>query len=60
MRNAANRAGCASLTPHQIVPKLADEGLCLASASTFCRVLKAAGMNRQRGRSKAPVTRTDS
>lgn len=55
--DAANRADCASLTPHQIVPKLADEGLYLASESTFYRVLKAAGMNRRRGRSKAPVAR---
>lgn len=54
---AANRADCASLTPHQIVPKLADEGIYLASESTFYRVLKAAGMNQRRGRSQAPVSR---
>ena len=53
----ANRGDCASLTPHQIVPKLADEGLYLASESTFYRVLKAAGQNQRRGRSKAPVAR---
>lgn len=52
-----NRADCASLTPHQIVPKLADEGQYLASESTFYRVLKAAGQNQRRGRSKAPVAR---
>ncbi len=54
---AASRADCASLTPHQIVPKLADEGLYLASESTFYRVLKAAGQGARRGRSKAPVPR---
>lgn len=54
---AANRRDCASLTPHQIVPKLADEGIYLASESTFYRVLKAAGLGQRRGRSKAPVAR---
>jgi len=54
---AANRADCASLTPHQIVPKLADEGIYLASESTFYRVLKAAGQAQRRGRSRAPKAR---
>jgi len=54
---AASRADCASLTPHQIVPKLADEGVFLACESTFYRVLRAAGQNRRRGHSKAPVAR---
>ena len=54
---AASRADCASLTPHQIVPKLADEGVYLACESTFYRVLKAAGQAGRRGRSKAPVAR---
>ena len=53
----ANRADYASLTPHQIVPRLADEGIYLASESTFYRVLKAAGQGHRRGRSKAPVRR---
>lgn len=57
MLAAANRADCASLTPHQIVPKLVDEGQYLASESTFYRVLKAAGLGHRRGRSKAPVAR---
>ncbi|MFS8981416.1 IS3 family transposase [Cupriavidus necator] len=48
---AANRPGYESLTPHQIVPKLADEGLYLASESTFYRVLKTEGQGRRRGRS---------
>jgi putative transposase len=47
---AANRPGYASLTPHQIVPKLADEGVYLASESTFYRILKAAGQGQRRGR----------
>lgn len=51
---AANCPGYASLTPHQIVPKLADEGLYLASESTFYRVMKAAGQGHRRGRSKEP------
>ena len=51
---AANGAGFASLTPHQIVPKLADEGIYLASESTFYRVLKAAGQGARRGRSQSP------
>jgi putative transposase len=55
--DAANRTGYASLTPHQIVPKLADEGIYLASESTFYRVMKAAGQGQRRGRSKRPVRR---
>uniref|UniRef100_UPI00163F4D5A integrase core domain-containing protein n=1 Tax=Burkholderia gladioli TaxID=28095 RepID=UPI00163F4D5A len=55
--DAANRPGYASLTPHQIVPKLADEGVYLASESTFYRVLKAAGQGQRRGRAQAPQRR---
>lgn len=54
---AANRPGYVSLTPHQIVPKLADEGIYLASESTFYRVLKAAGQAGRRGRSHRPRRR---
>ena len=54
---AANQPGYASLTPHQIVPKLADEGIYLASESTIYRVLKAAGQGKRRGRSQAPQRR---
>ena len=50
--DAAHRADCASLTPHEIVPKLADEGVYLASESTFYRVLRAAGLTRWRARGK--------
>ena len=55
---AANRPDYASLTPHQIVPKLADEGVYLASESTFYRVLKATGQGQRRGRARAPQQRT--
>lgn len=54
---ACHRADCASLTPHEIVPKLADEGVYLASEATFYRVLRSAGQTCHRGRSKAPVAR---
>lgn len=54
---AANHPGYAALTPHQIVPKLADEGIYLASESTFYRVLKSAGQGQGRGRSRAPQAR---
>ena len=55
---AANRPEYASLTPHQIVPRLADEGIYLASESTFYRLLKAAGQGQRRGRAKAPRARS--
>jgi transposase InsO family protein len=46
----------ASQPPGQIVPALADErGVYLASESTFYRVLRAAGQQHHRGRSKPPV-----
>ena len=47
----------ASLTPHQIVPKLADEQIYLCSESTIYRLLRAAGQQHHRGRSKAPQRR---
>lgn len=52
-----NQPEHASLPPHQIVPKLADQGRYIASESTFYRVLKAAGQQHARGRAKAPVKR---
>ncbi len=55
--DAANQPGYSSLTPHQIVPKLADEGIYLASESTFYRVLKAQNQLTRRGRAKAPKRR---
>lgn len=44
----------ASLPPSQIVPRLADEGVYLASESSFYRVLHAAGQQQHRGRADAP------
>lgn len=41
-----------NLSPHQIVPKLADDGTYIASESTFYRVLKANSLMAHRGLSK--------
>ena len=46
-----------SLPPSQIVPKLADQGLYLASESSFYRILRAEGLQHHRGRAKPPVKR---
>ena len=45
------------LSPHQIVPRLADTGVYLASESTIYRVLRAEDLLTRRGRAKAPVVR---
>jgi putative transposase len=50
----ANEPRFAAVPPARIVPMLADEGLYLASESTFGRVLKAHGQTAHRGRAKAP------
>lgn len=55
---ACNREENAHLPPSQIVPKLADEGIYLASESTFYRVLKAHGQGHRRGRAQPPRPRT--
>jgi hypothetical protein len=44
----------ASLPPSQIVPKLADAGIYLASESTFYRVLRERKLQHHRGRAAAP------
>lgn len=44
----------AQLPPSQIVPRLADRGVYLASESTFYRVLKAHDQGRRRGRAQTP------
>jgi putative transposase len=46
----------ASLPPSQIVPRLADQGIWIASESSFYRVLRARGQNHRRGRAR-PATR---
>ena len=48
----ANEPENASLSPSQIVPKLADKGIYLASESTFYRVLKAHNQLNHREKSK--------
>ena len=50
----ANAPRFASVPPARIVPMLADEGIYLASESSFARVLRAHGQNARRGRAKAP------
>lgn len=50
----ANEPRFADLPPARIVPTLADEGVYLASESSFQRVLRAHGQNRHRGRAKVP------
>jgi putative transposase len=53
----ANQPEFASLPPHQIVARLADQGTWLASESTFYRVLREAEQRHPRGRSRPPVKR---
>ena len=48
-----NAAEFASLPPSQIVPRLADRGIYIASESSFYRVLRQRGQNHRRGRARA-------
>ncbi len=50
-----NSAPFRDLSPNQIVPRLADEGVYLASESTIYRILREEKQLEHRGRSKAPV-----
>ena len=52
--DVANEPRFAAVPPARIVPMLADEGIYLASESTFSRVLKVHGQMAHRGRAKAP------
>jgi transposase InsO family protein len=52
--SAANQARFADMPPARIVPALADEGVYLASESTFSRLLRERGQTRHRGRARAP------
>ena len=52
--NICNRPEYASMAPCEIVPALADEGIYIASESTFYRVLREEKMLNHRGRSEAP------
>lgn len=47
----------ADLPPSQIVPRLADNGVYLASESTFYAILREANELRHRGRARAPQAR---
>ncbi len=51
----ANSAEFAHLPPNQIVPLLADQGLFIASESTFYRVLREADLLAHRGKAKPPT-----
>ena len=50
----ANEARFADVPPARIVPALADEGVYLASESSFHRVLRAHGQMNRRGRAQPP------
>jgi len=50
----ANEPRFAAVPPARIVPMLADEGVYLASESSFSRVLRQQEQNAHRGRAKAP------
>lgn len=50
----ANEPRFAAVPPARIVPMLADEGVYIASESTFARVLREHGQTAHRGRAKAP------
>jgi len=52
--HVANEPRFADVPPARIVPALADEGVYIASESTFGRVLREHGQNVRRGRAKAP------
>jgi putative transposase len=52
-----NSAAYRELSPHQIVPQLADAGRYLASESTIYRILREEELLQHRGRAKAPVRR---
>ena len=50
----ANEARFAETPPARIVPVLADEGVYIASESSFHRVLRAQGQMNRRGRARPP------
>lgn len=52
--NVANEPRFAEAPPARIVPMLADEGIYIASESSFHRVLRLAGQSGRRGRAKVP------
>ena len=52
----ANESRFAETPPARIVPALADEGIYIASESSFHRVLRARGQMNRRGRARPPRT----
>jgi putative transposase len=52
--SVANEPRFADVPPARIVPMLADEGVYVASESSFARVLRAHGQAEHRGRAQAP------
>ena len=52
--DVANEPRFCAVPPARIVPMLADEGVYLASESSFARVMRAHGQTGHRGRAKAP------
>jgi putative transposase len=52
-----NLPGHRDLSPKQLVPKLADEGIYLASESTLYRILREADQQKNRERSRSPRKR---
>ena len=50
--DVCNDARFSSLPPSQIVPRLADEGIYIASESSFYRILREYGQNARRGRTQ--------
>ena len=55
--DTVNAVAFRELSPHQIVPRLADLGRYLGSESTIYRVLRAEALLAHRGRAKAPERR---
>ena len=56
--NVCHDSEYASLPPGQIVPKLADQGVYIASESSFYRILHEAEEQHHRGRSRKPRVST--
>jgi putative transposase len=52
--SVANQSRFVDMPPARIVPALADEGIYIASESSFYRVLRAQGQTRHRGRAQPP------
>ena len=55
--DVVNEPRFCAVPPARIVPMLADEGVYLASESSFARVMRAQGQTTHRGRAKAAHTR---